>query len=84
MLVLNPFILPSVHPYHLGFDVQVTALFLKETLHSAANDADMMLEDSERVSKAYQNKIEGLFRGLESLFFWVGRSVPLNGQVFHF
>lgn len=40
----------------------VTALFLKETLHSAANDADMMLEDSERVSKAYQNKIEGLFR----------------------
>lgn len=40
----------------------VTALFLKETLHSAANDADMMLEDSERVSKSYQNKIEGLFR----------------------
>lgn len=35
---------------------------MKETLHSAANDADMMLEDSERVSKAYQNKIEGLFR----------------------
>eukprot|EP00490_Sorites_sp_Unknown_P014365 CAMPEP_0114642096 /NCGR_PEP_ID=MMETSP0191-20121206/2636_1 /TAXON_ID=126664 /ORGANISM="Sorites sp." /LENGTH=215 /DNA_ID=CAMNT_0001854237 /DNA_START=249 /DNA_END=896 /DNA_ORIENTATION=+ len=40
----------------------VTALFLKETLHSAANDADMMLEDSERISKNYQQKLEGLFR----------------------
>lgn len=40
----------------------VTALFLKETLSSAANDADMMLEDSERISRSYQSKIEGLFR----------------------
>ena len=69
-MVLDPH-MPSVRPSveFKGFDIQVTALFLKETLHSAANDADMMLEDSERVSKAYQNKIEGLFRGLGSLFF---------------
>ncbi|CAJ1451111.1 unnamed protein product [Effrenium voratum] len=39
----------------------VTALFLKETLTSAANDADMVLEDAVRSTKDYQVKIEGLF-----------------------
>ncbi|CAE7451133.1 CACNA1H, partial [Symbiodinium pilosum] len=40
----------------------VTALFLKETLTSAANDADMVMEDARRLAKDYTHKLEELFR----------------------
>mmetsp|Transcript_61573 Transcript_61573/g.144297 ORF Transcript_61573/g.144297 Transcript_61573/m.144297 type:complete len:550 (-) Transcript_61573:84-1733(-) len=39
----------------------VTALFLKETLISAANDADMVMEDARREANNYQKKLEELF-----------------------
>jgi len=39
----------------------VTALFLQETLANAANDADMILENSRRLAKDYQDKLEELF-----------------------
>ena len=73
MLVLNPSILPSVHPYHLGFDVQVTALFLKETLHSAANDADMMLEDR-------RARVQGLSEQDRGTLPWLGIVVFLGWE----
>lgn len=40
----------------------VTALFLKETLSTAANDAEMVIEDSRRFAYQYQKKLEELFR----------------------
>jgi len=40
----------------------VTALFLKETLSTAANDAEMVIEDSRRFALQYQKKLEELFR----------------------
>ena len=40
----------------------VTALFLKETLTSAANDADMVMEDARRSAKDYHHKLQELFR----------------------
>ncbi|CAE7023046.1 Cacna1g [Symbiodinium natans] len=43
----------------------VTALFLKETLASAANDADMQLEENRRTAKNYQQKLEDLFRAVD-------------------
>ena len=36
----------------------VTALFLQETLNTAANDADMQLENSRRLAMEYQTKLE--------------------------
>lgn len=36
----------------------VTALFLQETLASAANDADIQLENSRRLAADYQKKLE--------------------------
>ena len=36
----------------------VTALFLQETLNTAANDADMQLENSRRLAMEYQAKLE--------------------------
>jgi len=39
----------------------VTALFLKETLASAANDADMAMEDSRRAAGETHKKLEELF-----------------------
>jgi len=39
----------------------VTALFLKETLTSAANDADMVMEDARRTAQAYHYKLQELF-----------------------
>jgi len=38
----------------------VTALFLKETLSTAANDAEMVIEDSRRFALQYQKKLEAL------------------------
>ncbi|CAE7896910.1 Sodium channel protein type 10 subunit alpha [Symbiodinium microadriaticum] len=43
----------------------VTALFLKETLASAANDADMQIEENRRTAKNYQEKLEDLFRAVD-------------------
>ncbi|CAE7360253.1 Scn11a, partial [Symbiodinium necroappetens] len=43
----------------------VTALFLKETLASAANDADMVMEDNRRMARDAQNKLEELFRAAD-------------------
>ena len=40
----------------------VTALFLKETLSTAANDAELVIEDSRRTAVQYQKKLEELFR----------------------
>mmetsp|Transcript_5358 Transcript_5358/g.12696 ORF Transcript_5358/g.12696 Transcript_5358/m.12696 type:complete len:553 (-) Transcript_5358:94-1752(-) len=40
----------------------VTALFLKETLTSAANDADMVMEDARRTAQDYHYKLQELFR----------------------
>ena len=39
----------------------VTALFIKETLQSAENDAEMMMEDSRTSSQRYQRRLEELF-----------------------
>ena len=39
----------------------VTALFIKETLQSAANDAEMVMEESRSVSLKYQRRLEELF-----------------------
>ena len=36
----------------------VSAIFLKETLANAANDAALQLTESKRVSQQYQNKLE--------------------------
>ena len=44
----------------------VTALFLQETLSNAANDADMLLENSRRLAKDYQDKLEELFRAADN------------------
>ncbi|CAE7402736.1 Scn11a [Symbiodinium pilosum] len=43
----------------------VTALFLKETLASAANDADMQIEESRKTARDYQKKLEDLFRAVD-------------------
>ena len=43
----------------------VTALFLKETLASAANDADMVMEDNRRLARDAQTKLEELFRAAD-------------------
>ncbi|CAE7449218.1 Scn10a [Symbiodinium sp. CCMP2592] len=43
----------------------VTALFLKETLASAANDADIQIEENRRTAKNYQEKLEDLFRAVD-------------------
>jgi len=40
----------------------VTALFIKETLQSAENDAEMMIQDSRTAQKRYQRRLEELFR----------------------
>lgn len=40
----------------------VTALFIKETLASAANDAEMVIEESRRMAVEYQERLEELFR----------------------
>jgi len=40
----------------------VTALFIKETLASAANDAEMVIEESRRMAIEYQERLEELFR----------------------
>ena len=40
----------------------VTALFIKETLQSAANDAEMMMEESTSSSRQYQRRLAELFR----------------------
>jgi len=39
----------------------VTALFIKETLASAANDAEMVIEESRRMALEYQARLEELF-----------------------
>ncbi|CAE7896908.1 Sodium channel protein type 11 subunit alpha [Symbiodinium microadriaticum] len=44
----------------------VTALFLQETLSNAANDADMLLENSRRLAKDYQDKLEELFQAADN------------------
>ena len=44
----------------------VTALFLKETLASAANDADMQMDELRGKSKDYQRKLEELFRAADT------------------
>lgn len=36
----------------------VTALFIKETLASAANDAEMVIEESRRMAVEYQERLE--------------------------
>lgn len=36
----------------------VTALFIKETLASAANDAEMVIEESRRMALEYQARLE--------------------------
>ena len=36
----------------------VTALFIKETLASAANDAEMVIEESRRMAIEYQERLE--------------------------
>ena len=36
----------------------VAAIFLKETLANAANDAELQLTESKRLSQQYQNKLE--------------------------
>ena len=46
----------------------VTALFLQETLSNAANDADMLLENSRRLAKDYQDK----------LLYWFWPSLPIS------
>ncbi|CAJ1396048.1 unnamed protein product [Effrenium voratum] len=43
----------------------VTALFLKETLASAANDADIAIEGQGREAKSFQRKLEELFRAAD-------------------
>jgi len=40
----------------------ITALFLKDTLVAAAQDADMMVEETLQKKKAYANKLNELFR----------------------
>jgi len=40
----------------------VTALFIKETLNTAANDAEMVMEESRSGSLQYQRRLEQLFR----------------------
>ena len=40
----------------------VTALFIKETLASAANDAELVIEETRRFALEYQKKLEELFR----------------------
>ena len=40
----------------------VTALFIKETLASAANDAELVIEETRRYALEYQKKLEELFR----------------------
>ena len=42
----------------------VTALFLKETLSTAANDAEMVIEDSRRFALQYQKKLEDWVEGV--------------------
>ena len=37
----------------------------KETLASAANDADMQIEENRRTAKNYQEKLEDLFRAVD-------------------
>ena len=44
----------------------VTALFLQETLANASNDADMILENSRRLAKDYQDKLEELFQAADN------------------
>ncbi|CAJ1439223.1 unnamed protein product, partial [Effrenium voratum] len=39
----------------------VTALFIKETLASAANDAEMVMDETRRLAVEYQEKLEELF-----------------------
>ena len=43
----------------------VTALFLKETLASAALDSDMVMEDNRRAAVEAQTKLEELFRAAD-------------------
>ena len=40
----------------------VTALFLTETLSTAANDAELVIEESRRTALIYQKKLEELFK----------------------
>ena len=37
----------------------------KETLASAANDADMQMEENRKTARDYQNKLEDLFRAVD-------------------
>ncbi|CAE7891211.1 unnamed protein product, partial [Symbiodinium microadriaticum] len=43
----------------------VSAIFLKETLANAANDAALQLTESKRVSQQYQNKLEDVFHTMD-------------------
>lgn len=40
----------------------VTALFIKETLASAANDAELVIEETRRMAVEYQERLEELFK----------------------
>ncbi|CAJ1362551.1 unnamed protein product [Effrenium voratum] len=44
----------------------VTALFLKETLASAANDADMQIDEQRAMARDYRNKLEELFKAADT------------------
>ena len=62
----------------------VTALFLKETLASAANDADIAIEGQGREAKSFQRKLEDRPRALGSrngqfLFSHHRKREPIHG-----
>ena len=52
----------------------VTALFLKETLSTAANDAEMVIEDSRRFALQYQKKLEARGKNKKQSWDWVIKS----------
>ena len=43
----------------------VTAIFLKETLANAANDAELQIDESKRTSQMYQSKLQDLFHTMD-------------------
>ncbi|CAE7244122.1 Scn11a [Symbiodinium natans] len=44
----------------------VTAIFLRETIESTANDAELQLSEHKRLARAYEGKLEILFNTLDS------------------
>lgn len=43
----------------------VTAIFLKETLANAANDAELQIDESKRTSQMYQSKLKDVFHTMD-------------------